>query len=87
MFGDFMMTFAIPTIKLAVTQTAIIRRAGTMHIILTVKSATRGATSPLTGMIGSVVGVEPPFTVHAIIGAVDKRRKGRTAIKMMIGFE
>ena len=87
LLGDFMMTFAIPTIKLAVTQTAILRGAGTAHIILTIKSTARFAASPLTGMIGSVVGVEPPFTVQAIIGAVHKRRKGRAAIKMIIGFQ
>ena len=87
LLGDFMMTFAIPAVKLAVTQTAILRGAGTAHIILTIKSTTRGAASPLTGMIGSVVGVEPPFTVQAIIGAVHKSRKGRAAIKMIIGFQ
>ena len=85
--GDFMMTFAIPTVKLAVTQTAILRGAGTAHIILTIKSTARFAASPLTGMIGSVVGVEPPFTVQAIIGTVHKSRKGRATIKMIIGFE
>ena len=41
----------------------------------------------MTSVIGSIVGVEPSFTVHAIIGAVDKRRKGGAAIKMMIGLE
>ena len=38
-------------------------------------------------MIGPIVGVEPPFTVHAIIRTVDKGRKGRAAMKMMIGFQ
>ena len=87
LFGDFMMTFTITAVKLAMTQTAIISGVGTTHIILTIKSATRGAASPLTGMIGSVVGVETPFTVHEIIGAVHKSRKGRAAIKMIIGFQ
>ena len=41
----------------------------------------------MTSVIGSIVGVEPSFTVHTIIGAVDKRRKGRAAIKMIVGFE
>ena len=41
----------------------------------------------MTSVIGSVVGVELPFTVHAIIGAVDKSRKGRAPIKMIIGFQ
>ena len=87
LLADHMMTFTITTVKLAVTQSAILRWAGTAHIILTVKSTTRGAASPLTDMIGSVVGVEPPFTIHAIIGAVHKSRKGRAAIKMIIGFQ
>ena len=51
------------------------------------ESATRRTTSPLTDMIGPIVGVEPPFTVHAIIRTVDKGRKGRAAIKMIIGFQ
>ena len=87
LFGDFMMTFAITTVKLTMTQTAIIGGAGTTHVILTIKSTTRGAATPLTCMIGSVVGVETPFTVRAIIGAVHKSRKGRATIKMIIGFE
>ena len=41
----------------------------------------------MTSVIGPIIGVEPPFTVHAIIGAVDKRGKGRAAIKMIIGFQ
>ena len=82
-----MITFALTAVKLAVTQTAILGGAGATHIIRTIKAPTRGATSPLTSVIGSVVGVEPPFTVHAIIGAVDKSRKGRAAIKMIIGFQ
>ena len=41
----------------------------------------------MTSVIDSIVGVEPSFTVHTIIRAVDKGRKGRAAIKMMIGFE
>ena len=84
---DFMITFALTAVKLAVTQTAILGGAGAPHIIRTIKSTTRGATSPLTSVMGSVVGVEPPFTVQTIIGAVDKRRKGRAAIKMIIGFQ
>ena len=87
LLGDHMMTFAIGTVKLAVTQGAIIRGPGTTHIIKTVKSATRRATFPLTGMIGPIVGVEPPFTVHAIIRTVHKGRKGRAAIRMIIGFQ
>ena len=59
-----MMTFAIGTVKFTVTQGAIVSGPGAMHIILTVKSATRRTTSPLTGMISPIVGVEPPFTVN-----------------------
>ena len=87
LFADDMMTFTIATVKLTMTQTAIIRGAGATHIILTVKSTTRRAAFPLTGMIGSVVRVEPPFTVHAIIRAIHKSRKRRAAIKMIIGFQ
>ena len=81
-----MMAFAIGTVKLAVTQDAILRGPGTTHIILTVKSPTRGTTIPLTDMIGPIVGVEAPSTVQTIIRTVDEGRKGRAAIKMMIGF-
>ena len=87
LLGDHMMAFAIGTVKLAVSQGAIISGPGTTHIIPTVKSASRGTTIPLTGMIGPIVGVEPPFTVHAIIRTVHERGKGRAAIKMVIGFE
>ena len=87
LLADFMITFAMTAVKLVVTQTAILRGAGATHIILTIKSATRGATSPLTSVIGLIVGVEPPFTVHTIIGAVHKSRKGRAAIKMIVGFQ
>ena len=87
LFADFMITFALMAVKLAVTQTAILGGTGAPHIIRTIKAPTRGATSPLTSVMGPIVGVEPSFTVHAIIGAVDKRRKGRAAIKMIIGFE
>ena len=59
LLGDHMMAFAIGTVKLAVTQGAIVGGPGTTHIILTVKSTARGTTSPLTGMIGPIVGVEP----------------------------
>ena len=41
----------------------------------------------MTSVIGSVVSVEPSFTVQAIIRAVDKGGKGRAAIKMIVGFE
>ena len=41
----------------------------------------------MTSVMGPIVGVEPPFTVHTIIGAVDKRGKGCAAIKMIVGFE
>ena len=84
---DFMITFALIAVKLAVAQTAILGGASAPHIIRTIKAPTRRATSPLTSVIGPIVGVEPPFTVHTIIGAVDKRRKGRAAIKMIVGFE
>ena len=87
LLGDHMMAFAIGTVKLAMTQGAILRGPGTTHIILTVKSTTRRTTTPLTRMIGPIVGVEPPFTVQTIIRKVHKGRKGRAAIKMMIGFE
>ena len=63
LLGYNMMAFAIGTVKLAVTQGAIIRGPGTTHIILTVKSATRRAAVSLAGMVGAIIGVEPPFTV------------------------
>ena len=84
---DFMITFAWTTVKLAVTQTAILSGAGAPHILRTIKAPTRRATSPLTSVIGSIVGVEPSFTIHTIIGAIDKRGKRRAAIKMIVGFE
>ena len=84
---DFMMSFALTAVKLAVTQTAILGGAGAPHIIRTIKAPTRGATSPLTSVMGPIVGVEPSFTVHTIIGAVDKRGKGCAAIKMIVGFQ
>ena len=84
---DFMITFALMAVKLAVTQTAILGGAGATHIIRTIKAPTRRAASPLTSVMGPIVGVEPPFTVQAIIRAVDKGRKGRAAIKMIVGLE
>ena len=42
LLGDHMMAFAKGTVKLAMTQGAILRGPGTTHIILTLKSATRG---------------------------------------------
>ena len=85
--ADHMILHTMDTIKLAVTQTAILGGAGATHIIRTIKAPTRGATSPLTSVMGPIVGVEPSFTVHTIIGAVDKRGKRRAAIKMIVGFE
>ena len=85
--GDHMMAFTIGTVKLAVTQRAILRGPGTARIILTVKAATRRAASPLAGMVGAIIGVEPPFTVHTIIRTVHEGRKGGAAVKMIIGFE
>ena len=87
LLGHNMMAFTIGTVKLAVTQDAIVGGLGTTHIILTVKSATRRTPSPWTGVIGPIVGVELPFTVHAIIRTVHERAKGRAAMKMMIGFQ
>ena len=87
LLGDHLMTFAIGTIKLAVTQGAIVGGPGSTHIILTVKAPASTAAVPLTSMIGPILGVEPPFTVHAIIRTVDKGRKGREVIKMIIGFQ
>ena len=84
---DFMITFALTTVKLAVTQTAILGGAGAAHILRTIKTSTRGAASPLTGVIGPIIGVEPPFAVQTIIGAVDKRGKRRAAVKMIVGFQ
>ena len=84
---DFMITFAFTAVKLAVTQTAILSGASATHIIRTIKTSTRGATSSLTSVIGSIISVEPPFTVQAIIRTVDKGGKGRAAIKMIVGFE
>ena len=85
--GDHMMAFTIGTAKLAVTQGPIISGPGTTHIMRTVKSATGATTIPLTGMIIAIIGVEPPFTVHAIIRTVHIGSKRRTTIKMMIGFQ
>ena len=79
--------FAIGTVKLAVAQCAIIRGLGTKNIIPTVKSTTRRTAIPLAGMIGPIIGVDPPFTVQTIIGTVHEGRKRRTAIEMMIGFQ
>ena len=87
LLSDHTMTFAIGTVKVAVTPGEIVGRPGATHKILTVKSPTRGTTSPLTGVISPIVGVEPPFTVHAIIRTVHERGKGRAAIKMIIGFQ
>ena len=87
LLSDHTMTFAIGTVKVAVTQGAIVGRPGATYKILTVKSPTRGTTSPLTGVISPIVGVEPSFTVHAIIRTVHERGKGRAAIKMIIGFQ
>ena len=87
LLADHMMLHTMDTIKLAVTRTAILGGAGATHIIRTIKAPTRGATSPLTSVMGPIVGVEPPFTVHTIIGAVNKRGKGRAAIKMIVGFQ
>ena len=87
LLSDHTMTFAIGTIKLAVTQGAIVGGLGATHIILTVKSPTHGTASPMTGVISPIVGVEPPFTVHAMIRTVHERGKGRAAIKMIIGLQ
>ena len=87
LLGDHMMMFAIGTVKLAVTQGAIDGGPGATDIIVTVKAPTSTAAVPLTSMIGPMVAVEPAFTVHAIIRKVDKGRKGRAAIKMIIGFQ
>ena len=87
LLGDHMMAFTIGTVKLAVTQGAIVGGPGTTYIIPTVKAATRRAASPLAGMSGAIICVEPPLTVHTIIRTVDKGRKGRATIKMIIGFQ
>ena len=87
LLADLMITFALRAVKLAVTQTAILGGASATHILRTIKTSTRGAASSLTSMISSIVGVEPPFTVQAIIRTVDKRRKRRAAIKMIVGFQ
>ena len=78
LLSDHTMTFAIGTVKVAVTQGEIVGRPGATHKILTVKSPTSGTTSPLTGVIIPIVGVEPPFTVHAIIRTVHVGSKRRT---------
>ena len=87
LFADFMITFALMAVKLAVTQTAILGGTGAPHIIRTIKAPTCRTASPLTSVISSIIGIEPPFTVQAIIRAIHKRRKGRAAVKMIIGFE
>ena len=66
LLGDHKMVFAIGTVKLAVTQGAIVGGPSATHIMLTVKLTARGTTSPLTGVISPIVGVESPFTVYAI---------------------
>ena len=87
LFADFMITFTLIAVKLAVTQTAILGGAGATHIIRTIKTSTRRAASPLTSVMGSIIGVEPSFTVHTIIRTIDKGGKRRAAIKMIVGFE
>ena len=84
---DHVILHTMDTIKLAVTRTAIHGGAGATHILRTIKAPTRRAASPLTSVIGSVVSVEPSFTVQAIIGTVDKGGKRCAAIKMIVGFE
>ena len=85
--GDHMMAFTIGTVKLAVTQGAIIRGSATTHIIPTVKAPASKAAVPLAGMIGAIVGVEPPFTLQTIIRTVYKGRKRGATMKMMTGFQ
>ena len=85
--ADHVILHTMDTIKLAVTRTAILGGTGATHILRTIKAPTRGATSSLTSVMGPIVGVEPPFTVHTIIRTVDKGRKRRAAIKMIIGFQ
>ena len=85
--GHNMMAFTRGTVKLAVTQCAIIRGPGTTHIIPTVKSATRGTTILLTGMISAINGVERPFTVQTIIRTIHEGRKRGATIKMIVGFQ
>ena len=63
------MTFAIATVKLAVTQTAIISGPGATHIILTVKAPASTAAVPLTGVISPIVGVEPRSVITWCYGA------------------
>ena len=87
LLAGFMITLALMTVKLAATQTAILGGAGAPHIVRTFEALTRRAASPLTRVIGLVVGVEPSFTVQAIIRTIHKRRKRRAAIKMIVGFE
>ena len=76
LLGDHMMTFTIGTVKLAVTQGAIVGGPGTTDMILTVKAPASTAAVPLTSMIGPIVSVEPPLTVHTIIRTVHEGRKG-----------
>ena len=85
--ADHMMLHTMGTIKFAVTRSAILGGADAPHIIRTIKAPTRGAASPLTSVMGSIIGVEPSFTVQAIIGAIHERGKGRAAVKMIIGLE
>ena len=84
---DHVILHTMNTIKLAVTRTAILGGAGATRIIRTIKAPTRRATSSLTSVMGPIIGVEPPFTVHTIIRTVHKGRKRCAAIKMIIGFE
>ena len=62
LLADHMMTFAIATVKLAVTQTAIISEPGATHIILTVKAPAGTAAVPLKGVISPIVG----FNMHPL---------------------
>ena len=82
-----MIQLATRAVKLTMTGWAIGGGLGPAHVILTIEAPAGRTAFPLTGMIGSVIGVEPPVTVHAIIGTVDKGRKRGTVIKMMVGFQ
>ena len=82
-----MILLATRTIKQAMTGWAIGGGLGPVHVILTTEAPAGRTAFSSTSMIESVIGVEPPFRVHAIIGTVDKRWKLGAAVIMTVGFQ
>jgi len=57
--GHYMVAFAVGTIRLAMTQRAVIRGPGTAHVIPTVKMPGGSTAIPLAGMMSAIIGVDP----------------------------